>query len=706
MTERRSRMPWVAWVIGMLALAVTLALVVLNHSYSEDAIFIPLAVAVTIGWTTVGAMVASRTPGNPTGWLMIAVGVSFVIGGVGSEYATYALQTSPEVLPLASFAAWLSEWTNVVLVAAVPLLLLVFPTGHLPSPRWRPLGWLIVGLSAIAAAGIAVEPGAIQVTHEDFITNPIGVAELERLLDVALPVIGVAILLASLGAVASVVVRFHRSRGEERQQLRWFAYAAALGAGLLICVLVSSIGSQAGEVRPASEIFGYAFLVAVGIGWPAAIGIAMLKYRLYDLDIVLRKTVIVTVVAAFITVVFLGALVLATVGGGFLLAVPLLLLAFDPVRKRARSVADRVVYGKRATPYEVITSFSERMAETYSTDDVLPRMAQVLQGATGASAATVWLRVGREMRPAASSPANGREEPQPIAEDGLPSLPADLAEEVRHQGDLLGALTVSMPPNDPIDPPRSKLVRDFAAQAGLVLRNVRLIEELRESRRRIVSAQDERAKALERNIHDGAQQQLVALAVKQRLAASLVRQDPDKAAEILAELQTETADALDDLRDLARGIYPPLLADKGLAVALEAQARKALISTEVQADSIGRYPQEVEAAVYFCCLEALQNATKYAGASKMNLRLWERDGDLVFSAADDGRGFDKQAASLGAGLQNMSDRISALGGTLEVTSQPGAGVTIIGRIPPEPRVHSWSSPGHREPAPHGEPNLS
>jgi signal transduction histidine kinase len=259
---------------------------------------------------------------------------------------------------------------------------------------------------------------------------------------------------------------------------------------------------------------------------------------------------------------------------------------------------------------------------------------------------------------------------------------------VRHQGDLLGALTVSMPPNDPIDPPRSKLVRDFAAQAGLVLRNVRLIEELRESRRRIVSAQDERAKALERNIHDGAQQQLVALAVKQRLAASLVRQDPDKAAEILAELQTETADALDDLRDLARGIYPPLLADKGLAVALEAQARKALISTEVQADSIGRYPQEVEAAVYFCCLEALQNATKYAGASKMHLRLWERDGELVFSAADDGRGFDKQAASLGAGLQNMSDRISALGGTLEVTSQPGAGVTITGRIPPKPRVHS------------------
>jgi signal transduction histidine kinase len=328
------------------------------------------------------------------------------------------------------------------------------------------------------------------------------------------------------------------------------------------------------------------------------------------------------------------------------------------------------------------------MAETYSTDDVLPRIAQVLQGATGASATTVWLRVGREMRPAASSPANGREEPQPITEDGLPSLPADLAEEVRHQGDLLGALTVSMPPNDPIDPPRSKLVRDFAAQAGLVLRNVRLIEELRESRRRIVSAQDERAKVLERNIHDGAQQQLVALAVKQRLAASLVHQDPAKAAEILAELQTDTAEALEDLRDLARGIFPPLLADKGLEVALESQARKALISTEVQADSIGRYPQEVEAAVYFCCLEAMQNATKYAGASKMNLRLWERDGELVFSAADDGRGFDKQAAPLGAGLQNMSDRISALGGTLEVTSQPGAGVTITGRIPPEPRVHS------------------
>jgi heme/copper-type cytochrome/quinol oxidase subunit 3 len=253
---------------------------------------------------------------------MIAVGVSFVIGGVGSEYATYALQASPEVLPLASFAAWLSEWINVVPVAAVPLLIMVFPTGILPSPRWRPLAWLIVGLSVIAAAGIAVEPRSIQVTREDFVPNPIAVAELERLLDLVLPMIGIAFLLASLGAVASVVVRFHRSRGEERQQLRWFAYAVALGAGLLIGVLLSSLGSQAGEVRPASEVFSYAFLVAVGVGLPIAIGIAMLKYRLYDLDIVLRKTVIVTVVAAFITVVFLGALVVRRSGAASCLPFP------------------------------------------------------------------------------------------------------------------------------------------------------------------------------------------------------------------------------------------------------------------------------------------------------------------------------------------------------------------------------------------------
>jgi signal transduction histidine kinase len=231
-----------------------------------------------------------------------------------------------------------------------------------------------------------------------------------------------------------------------------------------------------------------------------------------------------------------------------------------------------------------------------------------------------------------------------------------------------------------MNPTKEKLARDMAAQAGLVLKNVRLIEDLRESRRRIVSAQDERARTLERNIHDGAQQQLVALSVKLRLAAELLERDPAKARTMLEELQGQATETLEDLRDLARGIYPPLLADKGLPAALEAQARKSPIPVSVQPDGVGRYGQDVESAVYFCCLEALNNVAKYADASSVEIRLRQNDGELRFEVADDGVGFDTVVGGDGTGLQGMADRLDAIGGTLDIVSVPGAGTTVSGRL--------------------------
>jgi signal transduction histidine kinase len=223
----------------------------------------------------------------------------------------------------------------------------------------------------------------------------------------------------------------------------------------------------------------------------------------------------------------------------------------------------------------------------------------------------------------------------------------------------------------------------MASQAGLVLRNVRLIEDLRESRRRIVSAQDERARKLERDIHDGAQQQLVALSVKLRLAEGLAERHPSKVRALLGELQAQTTETLEDLRDLARGIYPPLLADQGLSAALEAQARRSPVSVTVQPDGIGRYRPDVEAAVYFCCLEALNNVAKYAEASSVEIRLTQADGELRFEVADDGRGFDPSGAVHGTGLQGMADRLDAIGGAFEVRSAPGRGTTISGTVPSE-----------------------
>jgi signal transduction histidine kinase len=239
-----------------------------------------------------------------------------------------------------------------------------------------------------------------------------------------------------------------------------------------------------------------------------------------------------------------------------------------------------------------------------------------------------------------------------------------------------------MPPSEPLTPSQEKLLRDLAAQAGLVLRNVRLVEEVRASRQRLVAAQDERAKALERNLHDGAQQQLVALAVRLRLArASAHKEGARSTVDLLDGLATDANDALENLRDLARGIYPPLLADKGLAPALEAQARRGTIPVNLHDEGIGRYPQEMESAAYFCVLEALNNVAKYAGASRAEIRLSEKDGRLIFEVVDDGLGFDPAATVYGTGLQGMADRLDAIGGTLEVRSEHGTGTTVAGRIP-------------------------
>jgi signal transduction histidine kinase len=362
-------------------------------------------------------------------------------------------------------------------------------------------------------------------------------------------------------------------------------------------------------------------------------------------------------------------------------------VGFQPVRERVQRVANRLVYGRRATPYEVLSQFSERVAESYAVDDVMPRMVRVLAEGTGAQRSDVWLRSGTTWLDAAVWPTDAaRAESVTVIEDALPPLNgAHQLVEVRHQGDLLGALSVTKRAGESLSPVEENLLSHLAGQAGLVLKNVGLtsdlqarLVDLRASRQRLVSAQDEERRKLERNLHDGAQQHLVALKVKLGLAEMLMSRDADKAKLTLAQLKGDADEALETLRDLARGIYPPLLADKGLAVALESQARKATIPVVVDAVALHRYPQEVEAAVYFCCLEAMQNIQKYAQASTAKIRLAEQDGELRFEIEDDGKGFDVATTRKGAGLSNMVDRFDALGGEVHVTSAVGRGTRIDG----------------------------
>jgi signal transduction histidine kinase len=685
------RATWLAWSMCLVAAAAitgTLAVDVLASSLDA---FTILGVPAVLAFSVVGALVASRRPNNPIGWILCGAGLSFALGSLAGEYATYALITEPGSLPGGDIMAWLGTWIwppGIILVFTY--LLLLYPDGRLPSRRWNPVAWLAAVTVVITVIPVAVTAWPIRgpiLANIGEEAPARASAAFKAAYDIQVSGILLTFVLG-IASAASLVFRLRRASGDERAQLKWFAYAGAFLVAALIAN--SPLLGVGGNVLP-----GIALVMV-----PAAVGIAMFKYRLYDIDVVINKTVVVAVLAAFVTAVYLGIVVgisaaIGTTGRPNVLlsiaATAIVALAFQPLRERARRLADRIVYGKRATPYEVLSEFSERMAGSYSTEDVLPRMARILGEGTGATRTEVWLRVGTQLQLAASWPQGAEPEKTPLSapEDELPEFrDSDRAVPVLHQSELLGALTLTKPQSEPVTPSEEKLLSDLASQAGLMLRNVRLTAELqarlvdlRASRQRLVAAQDQERQRLERDLHDGAQQQLVALAVKQRLAEGLVRRDPDKAAQMLADLQSDTAEALENLRDLARGIYPPLLADQGLAAALEGHARKVHLPVTVEADGLGRYPQEVEAAVYFCCLEALQNIVKYADASHASVNLSMEAGQLNFSVTDDGKGFDPASMPPGSGLQGMADRMEALGGLVQVRSERGTGTTVTGHLP-------------------------
>jgi signal transduction histidine kinase len=390
-----------------------------------------------------------------------------------------------------------------------------------------------------------------------------------------------------------------------------------------------------------------------------------------------------------------------------ILATAVLAVAFQPLRETLRRVANRVVYGKRATPYEALSEFAGQVGGAYATDEVLPRMARIMAEATGADRADVWLRSGPQLRAGASWPP-GAAPPGPVALRGGDVPPLGGASHltlVRHQGEVLGALSVAKRPAEPLTPAENKLICDLAAQVGQVLRNVGLTDQLTErladlraSRRRIVTAQDDQRRRIERELRDGAQRQLLAIASGLALAQSLAGQDEERERALVGRLRAGTREALETLRDLARGIYPPLLADQGLVPAVSAYAGKASLPVSVDAAGVGRYPADIETAVYFCCVEATANAARYGPGSTVRIRLRGSPRDVSFEVADDGPGFDRSCVGPGAdsgGLQRMADRLAALGGSLHVDAGLGCGTTVTGRIPVA------AEPGSAAPGPAG-----
>ncbi|MEO6512716.1 MAG: histidine kinase, partial [Nocardioides sp.] len=472
--------------------------------------------------------------------------------------------------------------------------------------------------------------------------------------------------LFQLAWVVCLVWRLRRAGGRERLAISWLAYVVVASA--LVMVLSISVLDT-----PVAGLLAIALV-------PVVAGVTIVRHRLEDIDVVVNKTLVVGAMAVLITlgyvlvVVGLGAVVGRSLSEGPVLplvATAGVAVAFEPVRRRVQRGADRLVYGARPTPYESLARLSGQLAEG-GRDDVFAGLASTVAAAVGASRATLWVGDADDLVAVSTWPAA----PVPAGRGSLASLeggPGTHVRPVAHGDTVLGAVTITKTPGDALSAADDRLLSDLVAQAGLVI-------ELRSAAKRIVTAHDTARRRIERDLHDGAQQQLVTLALGLRSAQdrALATGDEELAGRLERAREGLHA-AIGDLRELARGIHPAILTQDGLVSALGFLAERSPLPVAVDVRLDRRLPADMEAAAYFVCAEALTNAARYSGATSVTITGREAADLLTLSISDDGRGGADVAA--GSGLQGLADRLATLGGRLIVDSPVGGGSTVRAEIP-------------------------
>ena len=704
----RGRRLW-PWLIGALAIAVALAsvpLLVIDWPTFKPGRIEPIwvtALADVIGpifavliLSVLAGFILSRRPASPLGWALGAIALLVAFTMLTQEYALRALVAAPGSLPAGDLAAWIGTWTALGLFPQV-LAILLFPDGRLPGRAW----WALAGLAALLTAGTIVssfgDPWPLRLPMRDG-SLPVTMPPSLWTYGFALAgepqtVLGWASLLLAPAAAALVLVRTRQAKGDERFQLRWLAFAIAIVAVFWMVGGIVDDRVSPWSADPVAQVIArwgqLGSNLTISFVVPAAIAVAIFKYRLFDIDVVISRTLLFSSLAAFITLTYIalvfgvGSLIGARAGLGqvlALLATAIVAVAFQPLREYLSRLANRLVYGERRTPYEVLSRFGTRAALSYSADEVLPQLAALLREATGAERAETWLRVGTEIRRAAVDPASTQPSGIPVERELLPQLPdADYSVPVRDGEELLGALAITKHRGDRVTPAESKLLDALASQTALVLRNLRLVEELRASRERIVRAQDGERRRVERNLHDGAQQRLVALSLALGRARAAAQGSNSIASDVLATAEGELRTALGELRELAQGIHPTILVTGGLEPALRSLADRSPVPVEMDISLAVRPPAPAEAAAYYIVSEALANVAKHAHASSARVSVTAKNHGLVIEVSDDGVGGAEPAG--GGGLQGLEDRTAAIGGRISIKSPAGAGTHLVAEIP-------------------------
>jgi signal transduction histidine kinase len=603
-----------------------------------------------------GALIAVRHPRNAVGWLFCWCGL---INAVSADLAqAWGLRGAAHGWPGAPAGEWVANWSWLPGAAGLVLTFLLFPDGRLPTRSWRPTIWAtIVGL-VLALPGWAFSPRR----GPDFVggQNPFAVTWIPT---DTLFAVGLALVCGALVAsVASLVLRFRGSRGLERQQLKWFVYVAVLVG------LVLPPSAVLWEAVPAVRLLPAVALTAL----PLAAGAAILRFHLYDIDVVINRTLVYGALTAVLAASYTGVAVLLSksLGGGSEWATAGAAVAvtvlFRPVRARIQDAVDRRFDRARYHARYRMSAFLEQLRAGEAVPEDVQKLLREVLG-DPALDLVFWL------------PDAG-----PCVD--LRGAPVDLVGDERERMEVVrGEQRLAQVLHRPLDPPRLSVARMAVDDGTLAIEMARLRVELRrqlatveESRARIIEAGDQERRRIERDLHDGAQQRLVSIGLALRHAQhQLCESRPEPAKATLNAAVTEIAGTIQELRDLTHGL-PPSQLDEGLAPAFRELARRAPLPVGVAASN-ERFDARLEAAAYFISCEGLTNAVKHAQATRVDLSARRIDESLIVSVADDGTG--GAAVADGSGLSGLADRVTALGGTLTIHSEPGIGTTLTAELP-------------------------
>jgi signal transduction histidine kinase len=621
-----------------------------------------------VSCAVVGGMVASHRPANPIGWFFLASALSFAATMFMSEYAKYGLLTEPGSLPAARAMVWPVSWLwvsgAVLMLVFVPLY---FPDGRLVSRRWRPVAWFAVFFSLLAAVVSAIEPGEIQGSG---LVNPLG-TELPRLATVVLDAVVLPLWLGLLFAsAATLVARFRRSGREERQQIKWLVFAAAV---IPVWFLLNA---------PVQRAFPNLFLFMDSLalaGIPVAAGIAILKYRLYDIDLVINRTLVYGALTACVVGIYV--LVVGYLGAAFrvednliisVLAAGVVAVLFQPLRDRLQRAVNRLMYGERDDPYAVLSRLGRRLEATLAPEATLGAIVETVREALKLPYAAITLRRGEGFETAAES---GEPVDEPLV---LPLI---------YGPETVGQLVLApRRPGETFTKSDLRLLEDLARQVGVAAHAVRLTADLQRSRERLVTAREEERRRLRRDLHDGVGPQLAALTLKLETARRKLADDPDADA-LLSDLGDRARAAVADIRRAVYALRPPALDEFGLVPVLRETAAQygqngPNISVEAP-ESLPPLPAAIEVAAYRIAGEAMNNAVRHADARACTVRI-ALDGDaLRLEVSDDGRGTAEDHRP-GVGLRSMRERAEELGGSCEISPRPGGGTRVRARLPYAP----------------------